>query len=195
MPRWLEEGYFIRLYSPEFDTKEFYYVNQTERARYQFNWPASVPSNTENGPQNVEDLKPLSINRLYQGIFGIQSACYIYLNLPLNTRLWGTDKKPIATSALREVGFCDQDESPFKRPTFVTEFFLMKDGSFDFPAFLAFNPTERALTPQLNILLNKCVIEKVNEPETLDKLKKKMIPYRPITLGGLSPVRTGLQTT
>lgn len=195
MPTWLEEGYFIRLSTPEFETKEFYYIDQAEKARYKFKWPASVASNTEDGPQNVEDLKPLATNRLYQGIFGIKSACYIYLNLPLNTRLWGTDKKPIATSSLREIGYRDHDESPFDQPTFVTEFFLMKNGSFDYPALLAFNPTERALTPELNIIMNKMIIERVTDQETLAKLQKKLIPYRPITLGGLSSVRSGQQTS
>jgi hypothetical protein len=195
MPNWLEEGFFIRLSSPEFEKKEFYFVEQTERARYEYKWPASVASNTENGPNNVEDLKPLATNRLYQCIFGIKGACYIYLNQPLSTRLWGTDKKPIATSALREVGFRDHNETPYDHPSFVTEFFLMKDGSFDFPAFLAFNPSERALTPKLNILLNKMIIEKVSDVETLEKLKKKLIPYRPISLGGLSAVRSGQQTS
>jgi len=195
MPEWLKEGYFIRLTSPEFNTQEFDFIEQTERARYVFDWPSSIASNAEDGPRNVEDLKPLALNRLYQGIFGIKTGALIYLNLPLNTRLGGTDKKPIATSSLREVGFHDSDESPFDRPCFVTEFFLMKDGSFDFPAFTAFNPTDRALTPSLNILLNKTVISKVTDTETLELLKKKRIPYRPITLGGLSPVRTGQQTS
>ena len=100
MPNWLEEGFFIRLSTPEFEKKEFYFIEQNERARYEYKWAASVASNTEDGPRNVEDLKPLATNRLYQCIFGIKGASYIYLNLPLNTRLWGTDKKPIATSEI-----------------------------------------------------------------------------------------------
>jgi hypothetical protein len=195
MSNWINEGFFIRLSTPEFETKEFYFVEQTEMARYKFKWPESVASNSEDGPRNVEDLKPLATNRLYQGIFGIKTACYIYLNLPLNTRLWGTDKKPIATSSLREVGYRDHNETPFEQPSFITEFFLMKNGSFDYPAFLAYNPTERSLTPELNIIMNKMIIEKVTDVETLEKLKKKLIPYRPVTLGGLSSVRTGAKTS
>jgi hypothetical protein len=195
MKGFLDEGFFIRLSTPEFEKKEFYFVEQTELSRYKFKWPSSIASNTENGPQNVEDLKPLATNRLYQGIFGIKSACLIYLNLPLNTRLWGTDKKPIATSSLREVGYRDHNESPFDQPSFITEFFLMKNGSFDYPAFLAFNPSERALTPELNIIMNKMIIEKVVDEVTLEKLVKKLIPYRPVTLGGLSSVRSGQQTS
>lgn len=195
MPKWLEEGFFIRLWTPEFEKKEFYFIERTESSTYQYKWAAAVSSNTEDGPRNVEDLKPLATNRLCQCIFGIKTAALIYLNLPPNTRLWGTDKKPIATSSLRELGFKDQEDSPFRYPSFSTEFFLMKDGSFDFPAFHAFNPTERTLRPVLNILMNKMVIEKVVEPDALLKLKKKLIPYRPITLGGLTAVRTGRKTT
>jgi len=195
MPTFLEEGYFIRLATPEFEKKEFYFIEQAERARYVYKWAAAVSSNTEDGPRNIEDLKPLATNRLYQCIFGIKTGAYIYLNLPPNTRLWGTDKKPIATSSLRELGFRTNTESPYDYPSFITEFFLMKDGSFDFPAVHAFNPTERTLRPWLNILMNKMVIEKVTEAETLEKLRRKLIPYRPITLGGLSPVRTGRETS
>ena len=195
MPDWLEEGFFIRLATPEFQKKEFYFIDQIERARYVYKWAVAIATDTEIGPVNVEDLKPLSTNRLYQCVFGIKTAAYVYLNLPLNTRLWGTDKKPIATSTLREVGFRDHEESPFDHPSFITEFFLMKNGSFDYPAFHAYNPTERSLRPELNILLNKMVIEKVVDPVTLEKLERRLIPYRPVTLGGLPPVRSGSDTS
>lgn len=195
MPKWLEEGYFIRLFTPETGKKIFYFITHTEPARYIYTWAATIAKNTEDGPREVEDLKPLAINRLYQGIFGIKTACYIYLNLPINTRMWGTDKKPIAVSSLREVGFRDQNESPFEYPSFVTEFFLQKNGSFDYPAMFAFNPTERTLKPQLNFLLNKMVIEPVTDDEVLEKLGRKLIPYRPITLGGIPPVRSGADTS
>lgn len=192
---WIEEGFFIRLATPQFNEKQFYFIDQTEKANYLYTWTSSITKDTESGPLNVEDLKPLATNRLYQCIFGIKGACYIYLNSPLNVRLWGTDKKPIASSSLREVGYRTQEDSPFDAPSFVTEFFLQKDGSFDFPAVTSYNPTERALTPKLKFLINKMVIEKVTEEETLMKLKKKLIPYRPITLGGVPPVREGRATS
>jgi len=195
MKGWLEEGFFIRLTTPEIATKEFYFVDRIEMSRYRFTWPATIATDTEDGPRNVEDLKPLATNRLYQGIFGIKTACYIYLNLPANTRMWGTDKRPIASSSLREVGYRDYKDSTFELPSFVTEFFLQKDGSFDFPAVYSYNPTERTLKPQLNFLINKMIIEKVTDIETLKKLEKKLIPYRPITLGGIPPVRTGKATS
>lgn len=194
MTGWLSEGYFIRLTTPEKAMKEFFFVDQVERAKYVYTWAATIAKDTEDGPRNIEDLKPLATNRLYQCIFGVKTACYIYLNLPLDTRLWGTDKRPIASSSLRELGYRDYKDSPFEHPSFVTEFFLQKDGSFDFPAVHAYNPTERTLKPKLNFLINMMVIEKVTEPETLEKLKRKLIPYRPITLGGIPPVRAGAST-
>jgi len=195
MPKFLEEGFFLRLTTPERKTKEFYFVDRAVIARYVFTWPATIAKDTEDGPRNVEDLKPLAIDRLYQGIFGIKTACYIYMNLPLNARLWGTDKRPIASSSLRAVGFRDLNDSPYENPTFMTEFFLQKDGSFDYPAMYAYNPTERTLEPKLNFLINKLEIEKVTEPVVLEKLEKKLIPYRPITLGGIPPVRSGKATS
>jgi hypothetical protein len=195
MKGWLEEGFFVRLTTPERYTKEFFFVEQTEHARYKYTWAATIAKDTEDGPRNIEDLKPLATDRLYQCIFGIKTACYIYLNLPLNTRMWGTDKRPIASSSLREVGYRTADESPYEQPSFVTEFFLQKDGSFDYPGLYAYNPTERTLKPKINFLVNKTVIEKVTDAVVLEKLEKKLIPYRPITLGGIPPIRTGKSTS
>ena len=195
MKGWLEEGFFIRLATPEKGIKEFYFVDRTEPARYEYVWGANIATDTEDGPRNVEDLKPLATDRLYQVIFGIKTACYIYLNLPLNARMWGLDKRPIASSSLREVGYRTLEESPFQWPSFVTEFFLQKDGSYDYPGMYAYNPTERTLRPRLNFLVNKMVIDKVTDAAVLEKLERKLIPYRPITLGGIPPVRTGRATS
>lgn len=183
--RWLLEGHFLQLE----DT--FYFVRQKERARYVYKWEETISSDSESGPYNIEDLKPLATDRLFQGIFGVRSSCLIYLNTPTDKRLWGTDKKPLATSSLREVGFVDKDISPFESPDFETEFWLQKGANFEFPAMYAYNPTNTNLRPQLRFEINMMRIEPVTEPETLDKLSKKLIPYRPITMGGVPASRTG----
>ncbi len=188
---WVQEGYFIRVREPGSGIKKFYFVEQSEMARYQHTWSTTIAKDVENGPELIENLKPLSLDRLFQCVFGIKTACYLYLNLPLDSRIWGTEKKPIATSALREVGYFTQDDSPFDEPSFKTEFFLQKGRSFEYPAFTAYNPTERTLKPVLNILLNKMMIDEVTEPDVVEKLEKRLIPYRPITFGGLPPLRSG----
>lgn len=193
----LKPGYFVQVQEPDTMVKKFYSADQVEYARYVYRWQTSagaddpVTPGQENGPKNVEDLKPLSLDHLFECVFGIRGPAYIYLNLPLETRLWGTAKKPIATSANRRIGYVTHEDTPWEDPTALSLFYLMKGGSFEFPSFTAYNPINKSITPELNIQLVKTRIAEVTEPETLDKLQKKLIPYRPVVFGGLAPVRSG----
>lgn len=192
--RWHIEGDYLRLYSPETERWSFYYVKQREQALYIHKWSEKISPNTESGPEDLEDLKPLALNRLDQVIFGVKTRCLIYLNLPHETRRWGTDKKPIATSDLREVGYVDETISPYEEPSFLTEFFLQKGGAYEYPQFYAYNPTNRTLKPTLMFRINKLIVEEITReryPELYEKLEKRVIPYRPITLGGVPVTRTG----
>jgi hypothetical protein len=81
--------------------------------------------------------------------------------------------------------------TPYDHPTFVAEMFLTKGGSYEYPNLYAYNPSGRALTPQLHFIQNRCDLEVIDDVETMEKLDKKLIPYRFITLGGISPTRSG----
>lgn len=189
--RWLSEGFYLRVYSPETGEFTFFVVEQREPSIYVHKWSEKIATNEESGPEDLENLKPLNLNRLDQVIFGIKGGCLIYLNLPHETRRWGTDKKPKATSDLRELGYVDEETSPYDHPSFVTEFFLQKGGSFEYPHLYAYNPTPRTLKPHIRFEINQMVIKKITEPELLDKLRRKVVTYRPITLGGVPIRRTG----
>ncbi|MBW2672940.1 MAG: hypothetical protein JRD89_05915, partial [Deltaproteobacteria bacterium] len=180
--RWHIEGDYLRLYSPETETWRFYYVKQREQALYIHKWSEKISPNTESGPEDLEDLKPLALNRLDQVIFGVKTRldqvifgvktrCLVYLNLPHETRRWGTDKKPIATSDLREVGYVDEEISPYEEPSFLTEFFLQKGGSYEYPHLYAYNPTNRTLKPTIMFRINKLIVEEITRqryPELYD---------------------------
>lgn len=193
----LKPGYFIQLRDPDEGTKKFYSVVQSEFARYVWRWQDSsgadvaVIGGQESGPYNIENLKPLSLEHLFEIVVGIKGPAYVYLNLPLETRLWGTSKVPIATTANRRVGYISQEDSPWEDPSYNGLFYLMKGGSFEYPSFTVYNPINKTICPELKFDLAKCGIAAVTEPETLDKLYKKLIPYRPVSFGGLAPVRTG----
>lgn len=185
------EGHYIRLYDPTKEAYTYYYITQREIADYVYTWPSSVPVNTESDPASIENLKPLSLNRLYQTIFGVSNGVLIYVDLPHGTRMRGTDKKPKASTDNREIGWIDHYKSPYRYPSFVTEFFLQKGGSYEYPILYAYNGTKRALTPKLYFIQNKLIIDEIRDPDTLEKLRKRQIPCRPITLGGLPSTRTG----
>lgn len=189
--KWLIEGYFLKLYDPGMKEYTYYWVAQRERAEYVHTWSGSITKDTESGPEALENLKPLSTGRLYQTVFGVETACLIYVDFPQGTRRWGTDKKTTASSSNRYIGWIDQIMTPYDHPTFVAEMFLTKGGSYEYPNLYAYNPSGRSLTPKLHFIQNRCDLEVIDDVETMEKLDKKLIPYRFITLGGISPTRSG----
>lgn len=189
--KWLLEGYFLKLYDPSTRAYSYYFVSQRERAEYVHTWSATIASGAESGPEDLENLKPLALGRLYQMVFGIDVGVYIYVDFPQGTRRWGTDKKPKASSSNWEIGWIDNIKSEFESPSFVTEMFLSKGGSYEYPYLYAYNPTSRTLKPKLRFIQNRLELEAVTEDETIDKLEKKLIPYRFVTLGGIPATRTG----
>ena len=189
--KWLLEGYFLKLYDPATKEDTYYWVAQREKAEYVHNWSAVIDSGAESGPEELENLKPLALSRIYQTIFGIKTSCLIYVDFPQGTRRWGTDKKPKASSSNRYIGWLDHKMTPFDYPTFIAEIFLTKGGSFEYPNLYAYNPSARTLRPELHVIQNRCELDVIEDPETIEKLDKKLIPYRFVTLGGISPTRSG----
>lgn len=192
--QWLQEGFYIRLYDPATGADTFHMVDKREPTRYVHKWSEQISTNVESGPEDLENIKPLALNRFDQAIFGVKGGALIYMDLPHGTRIWGTDKKPKATSDLRRVGWVDEEISPYDQPSFVTEFFMQKGGGFEYPHIYAYNPTPRTIRPWVRFEINQMILVNITRdkyPELYDKLARKVIPYRPITMGGIPIRRTG----
>jgi len=88
--------------------------------------------------------------------------------------------------------------SPFYEPSFITEHFLKRPETHRI-SIDAYNPTNISITPKLNFIIAKLVTERIGveyydetgvklEPthprwkEVLEKLYKRLIPCRPITI-------------
>jgi len=188
---WLIEGYFIKLYDPASQTEGFYTVAQREVASYEHVWSETIARGVESGPESLENLKPLDINRIYQTIFGVDVDVLVYVDFPQGTRRWGTDKQPKASSSNRNIGWIDNKTSPYHDPSFETEIFLQKGGSYEYPFLYAYNPGYKTKKPKLLFIQNRLAIEAVTEEETIAKLEAKTIPYRFVTMGGLPASRAG----
>jgi len=188
----IKEGYYLRVEDPATPGKrDFAMVIKREPAYYLYKWGTDVAVGGEDGPVTVENIRPLALNTIEQCWFGIRGGCYIYLSIPTNARLMGTGPSPQATSALREVGWWTEDSSPFWDPNPATEFFLMKGGNFEFPAFTAFNNTFRARRVQLRIVINKLSVVPVTDQAIRTALGQGRIPSRPVNFGGLGASRSG----
>lgn len=212
---WLREGYFISYIRK--GVRYYEYIQARDLAHYVYEWHETIQPGATSGPKVPGDItmtlgydSDSFQNRIWQMIFGIKTQVYIYIELPTDTHRHGVPKVPKPNEELREVSHFEEWMSDFHEPSFVTEHIMMKPG-FDRINFSAYNPTEIALKPYLNIFMAKLTTERVgterygelNTPvapddpeltklmrlkweETLERLHKGQIPQRPLTLRPVS---------
>lgn len=185
MVNWIDEGHFISY------NNEYFYVANKERGRFAYTY-ATIAGETEAAAEDIENLKPLSSDRLFQCAFGIPEGLLAYIKIPTDKARFGTDKLPEHTSSSRLIGWVDYTMSPYEEPSLdYTEFFTQKTGSLEFPRLTLYNKTKRRMRPVIFFEVNRMIITKVTHGETLEKLRKKLIPCRPIALTGLPSVAGG----
>ena len=174
-------------------------VKRRDWGHIEYNWEENVMPLSESGPFTPADLEVTKEDQIWQIIFGIEPDVYIYVLLPTDVARHGVAKRPMQTSALREVGHFTISESPYQKPAFKTEHFLIKPIQ-SFIAFRAYNPQSivfyEAINPiQLNIEIAKCEMERIGTEEegiltpaedrfkeTLEKLYRRTLYHRPLTL-------------
>lgn len=200
---WLKEGYFI---SYVLNRVRYYeHIIARDLAHYEYEWEGTVSGGGTSGPTVPEYLIPTvgydketNTNQIWQVIFGIKGQVYVYIELPTDLHRHGLPKYPKPTSDLRQISHFEEWMSPYQQPSFVTEHFMLKPG-LDRIAFSVYNPQEIDIKPWLNIFVNKMITERigteyqgvltptdVNFKEILEKLAKRLVPHRPLTL---MPVR------
>ena len=197
---WLREGYFIS-YLME-GVRYYEHIVQRDLGHWEYEWPETVSATSESGPYvpaTLEitkgfDAKTMT-NRLWQMIFGIKGQSLIYVELPTDLHRHGIPKAPKPSSAMRYTSHFEEHMSPFFEPSFLTEHFMIRPWNQQI-AFSAYNPDAIDDTDlRLNIFLAKLATERigtiqmgVQSPtadrwrETLDKLYRRVIPHRPLTL-------------
>jgi len=200
---WLMGGHYISYVR---DGVRYYeHVIARDLAHYSYEWHETISSGQPSGPKIPSYLivtkgynEKTNTNRIWQLIFGIKGQVYIYVELPSDIHRHGLPKVPKPSPDLREISHFEEWMSPYQEPTFLTEHFMMKPG-FDRIAFSAYNPQDIDIKPWLNIFVNRMVTERIGTEqngvlkptanrwkEILEKLYKRVVPHRPITL---MPVR------
>lgn len=195
---WMKEGHFYS-FEDQQKVRNYFFVLSREWAHYVYDWPETIAPAAFNGPHTVTDLETTKENQIWQVIFGIKPNAYIYTFVPEDIARHGVAKRPTPTNALWEVGHYRMQDSPFDRPSFITELFLIKP-HVPYMAVKAYNPENitfrTAYNPlKLNFYVAKCQIEWIGDEakgetiaaesryvETLDKLHRRVIPHRPLTL-------------
>jgi hypothetical protein len=201
---WLREGFYISYLRD--NTRYFEQIMQRDWAHWEYDWPEVIGIDSTSGPFTPSDLEitrgydaATNTNQIWQLIFGIKGEVFIYVELPTDLHRHGIPKVPKPTTTMRRVSHYTELISPFNEPSFLTEHFMMRPETLQI-SFDAYNPCNIAQTDViLNILINKMVTLRMgtvqNGTETptspiwadvLDKLYKRQIPHRPITM---QPVR------
>ena len=197
---WLREGYFIS-YLVE-GVRYYEHIVQRDLGHWEYDWPETISALSDSGPFVPEDLeitrgfdKTTNTNRLWQMIFGLKGQSLIYVELPTDLHRHGIPKVPKPSSAMRYTSHFEEYMSPFIAPTFITEHFMIRPWNQQI-AFSAYNPDATDDTEmRLNIFLAKLGTERIGTiqmgvqsptaprwTETLDKLYRRVIPHRPLTI-------------
>jgi len=205
---WIKEGHFISYVREA--TRYYEYVLARDLAHYEYPFgaenisdgPTSIPTLDTLGPFTPNWLeitkgynKEKNTNQVWQMIFGINAEVYIYVELPTDTHRHGFPKIPKPSATVRRVSHLEEWMSSFMEPTFITEHFLMRPDCSQV-ALSAYNPQAIDITDlKLNFFISKLVAERIGTVErgvqtpaseawrdVLDKLYRRLIPHRPITL-------------
>ena len=202
---WIKNGHFISFLRE--NTYVFEHVTQQDLLHYVWDWEVDhvrdVAPLATSGPVVPEFLEltksfdpKKNENFVWQLIFGIKGQIYLYVELPTDTHRHGLPKMPKPRTDHRAVSQFEEWMSPFHEPTFVTEHFFERDSGLDRINLEVYNPENITLHDiKLRFLINSMITERigtvtngVQEPsstrwqDTLDKLWRRQIPCRPITL-------------
>ena len=191
---WLVEGHYISYYDKEAGVERYAFINRRDFAHYEYTFDEVGAGDVAN-PVQIDDLESTqSKTQLFQFIFGIDGEVFVYVHAPPDVVRHGLPKAVQATASNRYVGHFTQWMSPYQHPDWITEHFLLRPPIINI-AFGMYNPTDIDITPSLNLFINKCELEplgyvdeggvypvKDRYAEIMDKLYRKVVPLRPVTL-------------
>lgn len=197
---WLRDGHFISYVRD--GVHYFEHIAQRDLAHWVYPWHETITALHDSGPVVPPEFEitkgydaTTNTNHIWQVIFGIKGEVYIYIELPTDLHRHGIPKVPKPSSVKRDVSHFEEWMSAFNEPTFITEHFMMRPETPQV-ALSAYNPNNIDMTDvKLNFFLSKMVTERIGTvengrqvpkadrwAETLDKLYRRLIPHRPITL-------------
>jgi len=187
----LQEGYFVRLRGEDYRTYidekfpekyAFLYLEAEERIPdWVFTLPAVDPG-ADSGVVELENLYTEKLDLLYQWFFGLRFPGKLYIEYPMGEKAFTHDKFTWDVKRRPETSYFDNRKSPFHFPSALTELFILKGVTV---GVVYYNDTEKRAAQQLNFVGKMFRFSLVTDRDLLNKLEKKVIPYRPIALGTL----------
>lgn len=207
-PGWLTEGHFLSYVDQ--GVRNYFQVLRRDIGHYEYTWTSSIAADSISGPTVLTNLRVTKADiHLHQLIFGMKPQIYVYIHVPTDMDRHGLPKVPSQTPTQRTIGHFNTWMSPWDQPDWITETFMQRPLVPDL-ALSVYNPNDIAVTPEFNFFVNKLILEPIGtdfegvlEPslstreqkmkengqtftprfqETLEKLYKRAIPCRHITL-------------
>jgi hypothetical protein len=197
---WIKPGHYISFLR---DNIRYYeHVVQRDFAHWEYDWPETVNATSTSGPYIPDDLEITRgyddrtfTNRIWQMIFGIKGQSLVYVELPTDLHRHGIPKDPKPSTNNRFTSHYEEYMSPFYSPSFLTEHFMIRPETQQI-AFDAYNPdATNDYDLRLNIMIAKLGTERIGTSQAgivvptqdrwndvLDKLYRRIIPCRPITI-------------
>jgi len=162
---WLQEGYYVSYRLG--DVRYYEHIISRDFAHFVQTWFESIDTLSESGPHVYDNLtltqgydEQDNTNRIWQLIFGLKGQVYIYIELPTDRHRHGLPKVPKPSSTYREVSHFEEWMTDFHEPSFITTHYQLKPG-YERINWSAYNPQDITLTPELNIMIARCITERI----------------------------------
>ncbi|MDP2672034.1 MAG: hypothetical protein Q8O68_00805 [Candidatus Daviesbacteria bacterium] len=138
---------------------------------------SSVAVGGSSGFKSISEMEPdqTPVRHLFQALIGVKYDFKYYVKLPSGTNRFGSD-------VTKSIGFIDSELSPLHHPNKNFQMWFVNNF---FPAVEAQNQSAEPLTPLLRFVGFKYELKPVDE-NTLQRLQSGSLPFKHVTVGGLS---------
>jgi len=146
-----------------------------------FVWSPVSPG-ADSGTVDLTEKVPIKVEVegfIYQYFRGCKTLCRQFTLSPAGEKAMAPDVKSWDPATAPDIGYLDERNSPFENPSALSQIWLVKGVKIE---SVALNPTTISLTPQTNFIGKKFKYSLVVDRDLMDKLEKRLIPSKPITL-------------
>mgnify|MGYP001612569591 CR=1 FL=1 len=175
LPMELKKGYVVEI------NGDFYEITEKEPFEYRTGEEStaifsSVATAGESGFKNITEIEPdKNPMRLFYVKWGVKDGGRYFFKIPTGSSRFGTD-------VTKDIGFIDNEISPYHTPNEEYSFWLVHDY---YPSINVKNNQAIAFTPKVYFKGTKYDIVPVKDSSKNSALRAGQIPYKHISLGGV----------
>ena len=175
---------YVKALPEEYRNRKHSYIfldMEEDIPHHTFTWSA-VSAGADSGTVDLTEKVPIKVEvegLIYQYFRGCKTLCRQYTLSPAGEKAMAPDTKSWDPATAPDIGYLDERNSPFENPSPISQIWLVKGVKIE---GVALNRTTISLTPQTNFIGKKFKYSLVVDRDLMDKLEKRLIPSKPITL-------------